>query len=617
MSSTGQDAGEGPGGGERSEPEPGPSPARRPGRGTGRTKRYTPEERRWALEAWEQSGLAAAVFARQWGLSVPTLYEWRRAVARGGPKALEHPSCLGTGRPRGAPQLAAPVAAEIVATKRQFPSFGLRKVKDYLARFAGLRVSTGGVRAVLAREGVAPTEDVPRRGRRRTRPAIQHFERARAGQLWQSDFTSYVLGRSGRPAHLIVFLDDFSRYVVSWTLDTSATAEIAKKTLRAGIEKYGKPEEVLTDRGPQYHAWRGRSAFRKLLETEGIRPILSRPHHPQTVGKCERLWETIGRELWDRTHPQDLEEAQERLRHFFRHYNHFRPHQGIGGVVPADRFFGVESEVRKAIERSISANELRLALGELPRRSVYLVGQVDGETVSLHGERGRLVVSTKEGVKHMDLNELGLHTEAHDDARDGDHGNGGGSERAAGGRIEAASAPHGGVVPSTGVSDQRDPQRGYGGGESEGAPALQRAPGILARPREQGGPGAAAEHAADPGVAALAAGDDGHDGGDAQAADWEARGDAEDRSGDEGAEEARRGARGADVSAAAPDRTAPDDAGQRAPRAPEGGARCQEAEAEEEQGEGGARHYAGWSWSSSGIVPADGVTGSSSRDSSA
>ncbi|MCE9638417.1 MAG: transposase [Planctomycetes bacterium] len=96
-----QDAPAGPGGGERSEPEPGPAGARTLGVGTGRTKRYTPEERRWALDAWAQSGVAATLFARQWGVSVQTLYEWKRAVARGGPQALEHPSSGSTGRSRG------------------------------------------------------------------------------------------------------------------------------------------------------------------------------------------------------------------------------------------------------------------------------------------------------------------------------------------------------------------------------------------------------------------------------------------------------------------------------------------------------------------------------------
>lgn len=33
-------------------------------------------------------------------------------------------------------------------------------------------------------------------------------------------------------------------------------------------------------------------------------------------GKCERHWEAVGRELWDKTHPRDLDESREQLTRF-------------------------------------------------------------------------------------------------------------------------------------------------------------------------------------------------------------------------------------------------------------------------------------------------------------
>lgn len=618
----------GPGGGERSEPEPGPvkpcahgSQARvapggegaGPGRGSGRSKRYTPEERRWALEAWSKSGVSAQMFARQWGLSVPTLYEWRRAMARGGPQGLEHPaSTLGV-RP-GAKQLPAAVQTEIVAVKRQFPDFGLRKVRDYLARFVALRVSTGGIRAALVRAEVPSLPPPKRRGRRRE--VVRRFERARPGELWQSDITSYVLARESRQVYLTVFLDDHSRYVVAWALASQQRQELVMECLLDGIARFGKPKEVLTDQGRQYFAWRGKSGFQKLLVREGIEHVVSRTHHPETLGKCERLWETVGRELWDRAHPQDLPEARERLGHYFAHYNHFRPHQGLSGMVPADRFFGAESEVRKAIEASIGTNELRMALGERPRRAVYLVGQVDGEMVSLHGERGRLVVSTRDGVKDVDLNELGMEQEVRGGA-DGDDDSGGGGPGASRGDEAAPASQDGGRLPAAGVPDQRDLGRGDGGGAEEGACAVQRAAGILAGPREQGGALEAAAGPAGPRVADVAAGLVGDGGSAAQAADGEARSDAEDRSGGEGPAEAGGRTRGGDRPAEAADHAAQDDAGERVPRAPEGGAGCCEPQAQEAEGEGGRRRSAAWSWSFCGVPSEGGVTPHGSQGSSA
>ncbi len=107
-------------------------------------------------------------------------------------------------------------------------------------------------------------------------------------------------------------------------------------------------------------------------------------------------------------HPKDLEEARVRVKHFVAHHNHQRPHQSLDGLVPADRFFGVASEVRAAVEAEIVKTELRLALGETPRKPVYLVGQIDGKSVSVHGEQGRLVVQTPDGARQeIEAKDLG------------------------------------------------------------------------------------------------------------------------------------------------------------------------------------------------------------------
>jgi transposase InsO family protein len=205
----------------------------------------------------------------------------------------------------------------IAATKRRYPGFGMRKVRDWLRRFRGIRVSAGTVQKTLREHDLANTVPVARRKPKKKPP--RRFERARPMQLWQSDITSYVLTRHSLRVYLVVFLDDRSRYIVSWSLCTHQKTEMVQECLLDGIARFGKPEEVLTDQGPQYHSWRGKSAFDKLLEREGIRHVVARTHHPQTLGKCERLWRTVAEELWERARPQDLAEARERLGHYFAH----------------------------------------------------------------------------------------------------------------------------------------------------------------------------------------------------------------------------------------------------------------------------------------------------------
>lgn len=361
---------------------------------------YSFEQRKQTVEAFSKSNMSIYDFSRVWGVGVQSLSIWLKRYQQDGPKGLESHKPGPQGRPRR------PGMREMITgVKQQFPSFGLRKVRDFLYRFKGIKVSTGSVRNALREKGL----NQPRaRWKRQKIQPPRRFERSRPGELWQSDITSFVLARRKERVYLTVFLDDYSRYVVSWGLYLHQKQDIVTETLLDGIERFGKPLEVLTDQGRQYFSWRGKGDFQKLLIREGIRHVVARTHHPQTVGKTERFWATVGEEFWERIQPQDFTEAKERFGHFVAHYNHFRPHQGIDGMVPADRFFGVENQVREALEKAMSRNELHLALGEQARKPVFLVGQIGDQQVSLHGEKGRLIFQTQDGnVGEMGLEGLG------------------------------------------------------------------------------------------------------------------------------------------------------------------------------------------------------------------
>ena len=423
--------------------------------GVRKLTRYTPEERRAAVEAFRRSGLTQAMFAKQWGVNPMTFSGWVWRFAEAGPKGLE-PGGKGSARRRGRARLAQPVQQEIAAVKRRFPAFGLRKLKDFLRRFSGLKVSTGSVRRVLREEGLPNVEVVRRRRRKNPVGPPQRFERAAPNELWQSDITYVDVPWSRKPLYLAAFMDDMSRYVVSFGLYPHQKAEIVLEALAEGISKYGKPKEVLTDQGRQYYAWRGKCDFQKRLKSDGIQHVVARAHHPQTVGKCERFWKTLQDELWHRVTLRDLEDARERLERFVAHYNFQRPHQSLDGMTPADRFFGVENEVRAAIEAAVEKNALRLALGEAPRRPVYLVGQIDGQSVSVHGEGGKVVVQLPGGErKEIETRDLGINPQPKKEASDERDQRSGDDERDGGEGAVACAGPRGptGAPPAAGAEE--------------------------------------------------------------------------------------------------------------------------------------------------------------------
>src|SRR5262249_37931277 len=83
-------------------------------------------------------------------------------------------------------------------------------------------------------------------------------------------------------------------------------------------------------------------------------------------------------------------------------YNFQRTHSGIGGLVPADRFFGAAPEVLHALKDRVAANALELARNGLPKPPFYMTGQLGGKNFSLHAE-GERVFLTREGGPRQEV----------------------------------------------------------------------------------------------------------------------------------------------------------------------------------------------------------------------
>ena len=348
----------------------------------------TPAQRLLVLDTWMKSGLPAGDYAPLVGVSKHTLYAWKARFEANGPAGLMD-------QPRGGPRgsrMADVTKRAVLLMKSQHPEWGIERISALLARGPALAASPQAVLRVLEESGYQ-VED---------RPTAPHpdkersFERAAPNQLWQSDLFTFMLKRQNQRVHLVAFLDDHSRFIVSYGLHASQSAALVIEVLRAGIASYGAPAEVLTDNGSQYVTWRGKSQFSHECEKRGIAQIVARPRHPQTLGKIERFWGTLWRECLESALFTDLGEARLRIGHFIDHYNFQRPHQGIADAVPADRFFGAAPQVQAAMRERVAANALELARNGVPKAPFYVTGNVAGEVFSLHGE-GETVILQKGG----------------------------------------------------------------------------------------------------------------------------------------------------------------------------------------------------------------------------
>jgi transposase InsO family protein len=354
----------------------------------------SPEQRLLILDTWRRSGLPVADFSALVGIPKYTLSAWKKRFEQEGPAGLMD-------RPRGGrkgsklPEL---TKRTILMLKESNPDWGCQRISDMLVRGPALPASPTAVARVLKEAGYE-LEDVPTH---RHPEQVRRFERAQSNQLWQTDLFTFVLKRQNRRVYLVAFMDDHSRFITGFGLHASQSTALVLEVLRTAISSYGAPEEILTDNGTQYVTWRGKSAFARELEKRGIRQVVASPRRPQTLGKIERFWGTLWRECLQTAVFLDLADAQRRIGHFIDHYNFQRTHQSLGGLVPADRYFGTGSEVLATLKARVAANALELARHGVPKKPFYLTGQVGGKSFSVHAE-GERVILKRQGEERQEV----------------------------------------------------------------------------------------------------------------------------------------------------------------------------------------------------------------------
>jgi len=353
-------------------------------------KRYGLEFKLRCVKLRLEEGLPIALLSKEAGASKDVIRRWAKAYQERGEAGLRN-GVIPAGSRR---KLPGPVREKIVEIKKREPLFGVKRISHLLKRAFFLSASPETVRRTLRAESlIIPSKK--RHPHNITRPRF--FERSTPNQLWQSDIFTFRLG--GRYAYLIGFIDDYSRHMVGLELYRTQTADQVLEVYRRAIGEYGVPKEILTDRGRQYTNWRGSTRFERELGKDRIRHIKSQAHHPMTLGKIERFWKTIYEEFLVRAQFVSFEEARERIRNWVQYYNHKRPHQGIGGLCPADRYFEIQAELRKTMEQGIADNVLEMALRGKPKEPFYMVGRMEGQSVVLRAEKGklRLMVDDEEG----------------------------------------------------------------------------------------------------------------------------------------------------------------------------------------------------------------------------
>jgi transposase InsO family protein len=272
------------------------------------------------------------------GISRQTFYKYRRRYEAEGPAGLVERSR----RPLRSPsQVSAELEDRIVRLRKELPvDNGAQTIAFHLARAADVEVvpSVATIHRVLVRRGMVAAQP-----EKRPRSSWKRFEWPRPNDAFQIDATQWVLA-DGSKVWIMDVLDDHSRVLAAARVCSGPTAAAAWDAFAHACNDWGIPARVMSDNGVCFTGRflnRGEFVevdFERQLRQLGIEHLLSSPAHPQTCGKLERSHQTT--KDWLRTQRPAVthDELQDDLDRWREHYNHHRPHAGIAGATPFERW---------------------------------------------------------------------------------------------------------------------------------------------------------------------------------------------------------------------------------------------------------------------------------------
>jgi putative transposase len=243
------------------------------------------------------------------------------------------------------------------------PFYGARKIAAWL-KSERHNVNRKRVRRLMQLMGLKaiyrrPRTSKPAPGNKIYPYLLNGMEITRPNQVWCADITYIPMGRGF--LYLVVIMDWYSRYVLSWRLSNTLDADFCVEALKEALRK-GQPDIFNTDQGAQFTS----EAFTGVLESHGVKISMDGRGSYSDNLFIERLWRTVKYEEVYLKSYRDGKEARDEIGEYFRFYNTERPHQSMGYRTPAEVFTSTTLETTKGgMVESLTPDPLRIAVPNL------------------------------------------------------------------------------------------------------------------------------------------------------------------------------------------------------------------------------------------------------------
>jgi transposase InsO family protein len=340
------------------------------------------KEKQGFIAEYRKGEATMSSLCRRFMISRKTGYQWVRRFE--GPGGWDGQARRGGRRP----WVITPAVAEAILNLRaQYPLEGPKKLVVRLTRQERRRPSASAIGEFLRRNGLV----AKRRRRRHPAPMSQPFaEVIEPNDLMTVDRKGWFRTGNHQKCEPLTVMDSASRYL----LYNRHLKPVSYQKVRAIFERlfqlHGLPKAIRTDNGPPF-AGVGLAGLSKLSvwwKRLGIKHERIAPAHPEQNGRHERMHLTLKQHACAPV-ARDLKRQQKVLEQFRVYYNTDRPHEALGQVTPASRYYRSPRPypARLAELRYPPKFEVRKVLGngmiKWRGRAIYLSQTLGGERIGL------------------------------------------------------------------------------------------------------------------------------------------------------------------------------------------------------------------------------------------
>jgi putative transposase len=218
---------------------------------------------------------------------------------------------------------------EIIGLSEKHPRYGYRRITALLKR-AGYKINAKRVARIRREEGWK----VYKKQNRIKRLGISTTQRRRAlrnNEVWSWNFV-WDQTEGGSRFRILTLIDEYNRQCLAMYANWSIRAEDVIRMVQEAISRYGTPEHLRSDNGPEFIAYR----IQDWLLSQQIKIMYIKPGSPWENGHIESFHDKLRDECLNREVFSSLQEARIIIEGWRKEYNAFRPHSALGYQTPQD-----------------------------------------------------------------------------------------------------------------------------------------------------------------------------------------------------------------------------------------------------------------------------------------